>query len=99
MAFNIANLALHSHAAGRKKYSYTTTADTLATVMASGYFGKDATTGQDSSDMLAADDIIDVVATDGQMRLRVDTVSGTTVTTEVGAGEAQWIPVPILVAS
>jgi len=95
VAFNIANLSLLSYANGRGVYEYSSTADTLATILASGYFGQDATTGQQSSDMLNVDDVILAQGTDGNTILRVDTVSGTTVTTEVGFGETQWISVAI----
>jgi hypothetical protein len=91
MAYDISNLALIAHGNNNKVYRYTTTADTLATVLASGYFGKDSTTLQQSSDMLDAGDILFVSASDGLANLRVDSVSGTTVTTEMGSGETQWI--------
>lgn len=99
MAFNIANLALQAHANGKNRFRYDTTADTLATILASGYFGKDSTTGQQSSDMLAAGDIIEVSASDGFAVLRVDAVSGTTVTTEFGPGESTWITATIMNAN
>lgn len=95
MAFDIANLTLMAHGNGRNVYYYSTTADTIATILASGYFGQDSASGQQSSDMLSAGDLIIVSGSDGLMNLRVDTVSGTTVTTEVGAGEAQWLQVSI----
>jgi len=91
MAFDISNLSLIAHGAGRKVYQYTTTADTLATIKASGYFGQDSTTGQQAAAMLAANDLILTQGTDGFQALRVDTVSGNTVTTEVGYGETQWV--------
>jgi len=91
MAYDISNLALIAHGNNNKVYRYTTTADTLATVLASGYFGKDSTSLQQSSDMLDAGDILLVSASDGLANLRVDTVSGTTVTTEMGSGETQWL--------
>ena len=99
MAFNIANLVLQSHGNNKKVYRYDTTADTLATVKASGYFGKDSTTGQQCSDMLDAGDMIMVSATDGFKVLRVDTISSTTVTTEDGFGETAWLGAPIVTLS
>ncbi len=96
MSFDISNLALIAHGANRKLYSYVTTADTLATVRASGYFGQDATSGQQSSDMLDANDVIMATATDGHQNLRVDSISGTTITTEMGPGETQILGAPIM---
>ncbi len=95
MSFNIANLALQSYAGDRGIYSYTSSADTLATILASGYFGQDSTTGQQSSDMLNVDDVILCQGSDGNAILRVDTVSSNTVTTEQGFGETQWVAVSI----
>ncbi len=95
MSFNIANLALQTYANDRGIYFYVTT-DTLATVKASAYFGQDSTTGQQSSDMLNANDLILVQASDGHVILRVDTVSGNTVTTEMSVGESQWMTISIL---
>lgn len=92
MAFDISNLALVAHGNNNKVYRYTSSADTMSTIMASGYFGKDSTTNQQSSDMLDAGDIIMVQDSAGAVQnLRVDTVSGTTVTTELGSGESQWL--------
>jgi len=92
MAYDISNLALVAHGNNRKVYSYTSGADTMATIMASGYFGKDSTTNQQSSDMLDAGDIIMVQDSAGaNQTLRVDAVTDTTVTTELGAGESQWL--------
>lgn len=96
MAFNIANLDLIGHGAGHRVWAYKSTADTLATIRASGYFGQDSTTGQQSSAMLAAGDKILVTGSDGEQMLRVDTISGNTVTTEVGAGEAQVFGIQIM---
>lgn len=95
MSFDISNLALISYANGRGTYTYKSTADSLATILASGYFGQDSTTGQQASDMLNAGDVILCEGTDGNMILRVDTVSGTTVTTEAGMGESQVLTVAI----
>lgn len=99
MAFDISNLTLMAHGNGRNIYYYSTTADTLATIRASGYFGQDSGTGQQAADMLTAGDVIIVSGSDGLQNLRVDTVSSNTVTTEVGPGEAMWITVPIMNAN
>ncbi len=79
--FDISNLALHSHAGGAGIYTYITPEDNLATTAMLGYFGRDLTTGQQSSDMLRKNDIIMINATDGSVILRVDTVDGLTVET------------------
>lgn len=99
MAFGISNLALIGHANGHLHYHYKSTADTLATIRASGYFGQDSTTGQQAAAMLTAGDSIAAEGTDGFQVLRVDTVSGNTVTTEVGFGESQVVSVPIMTLS
>lgn len=95
MAFDISTLSLIAHGNNLKVYTYTSS-DSKATIMASGYFGKDASSGQQSSNMLDAGDIVMVEASDGHFNARVDTISGTTVTMEMGAGETQWLTVPIM---
>ena len=64
--------------------------DTLTTIMASGYFNND-----DDALNLGVDDQIMVKAADGFQTIRVDTVTAATgvVTTEMGAGESQWVTV------
>lgn len=92
MSYDISKLALLAHGNNNKIYRYTSSDDALATIKASGYFGLDATTLQQSSDMLDSGDIIMVQdSANAEQTLRVDTISGTTVTTEVGAGESQWL--------
>ena len=89
MSFNIANLVLQAHGNNRKLWNYKSTADTLATIKASGYFGQDSTTGQQAALMLSANDLIHCEGSDGLANLRVDTISGNTVTTESGFGESK----------
>lgn len=99
MAFDISGLTLMAHGNGRNVYYYTNDSDTLATIRASGYFGQDSTTGQQAANMVSAGDVIIASGSDGVQILRVDTVSGNTVTTEMGAGETAYLTVPIAVAS
>jgi hypothetical protein len=95
MAYDISNLALIAHGNNSKIYRYTSSADTMATILASGYFGRDATSLQESSDMLDAGDKIMVQDSAGaEQTLRVDTISGTTVTTEMAEG-GTWVSVAI----
>ena len=91
MSFDIAKLALHHIALNAKYYEYSSTDDSLATIMASGYFGQDSTTGQQAAAMLDAGDVIAASGSDGLLILRIDTVSGNTVTVEMGLGQSVWI--------
>ena len=86
MSLNRANLALLVTAAGFQLWRYDAGTDTLATVMASGYFDNA------SGDLRVADEIR-VKTADGFAVLRVDTNSGGVVTTEMGAGESVWLTV------
>lgn len=87
MAYTAGNLVLLSYGNGFAEYFYDAGSDTLATVMASGYFNN-----SDDNLNLSADDQIKVKAADGFQTLRVDTVSAAgVVTTEMGAGESQWV--------
>lgn len=91
MAFDSANLSLLAYGNGFGLYHYSTTADDIAAVLASGYMNN-----SDDNLNLAVGDALYVRATDGQMILRVDTVSAAgVVDTEVGHGESQWATVRI----
>jgi len=89
MAYTSGNLVHLATGNGFNLYYYDAGSDTLATVMASGYFNN-----ADDFLNLTADDQILCKAADGFQNLRVDTVSAAgVVTTEMGAGESQWITV------
>lgn len=98
MSFDISKLHCVDNNGQRNIYTYDANGagDSLATVLASGYFGQDSSTGQEASNMLQVGDEIRVQATDGFAVLRVDTISGTTVTTEMGFGESKVLTMPIM---
>lgn len=86
MAVNTANLTLLADGNGFHLYYYDGGSDTLATIMASGYFNN-----TDDTLNLGVDDQIMVKGADGFATLRVDTVTAGVVTTEMGVGESQWV--------
>lgn len=73
MTFNSANLHLQPGAVGNLAYIYDAGADTMATVLAAGYFNND-----DDDINLAAEDRIWAQCADGNMVLRVSSVNATT---------------------
>jgi len=81
MAYTAGNLHLRAGAPGDLTYTYDATSDTLATVVAAGYFNND-----DDDLNLVADDLIFVQATDGNCWLRVSAVSSGSVTTQFAGG-------------
>ena len=86
MAFNSANLVnVTGMPPGFAEYVYKSDTDDRETVMASGYFNN-----IDDDQNFASDDLIKVTGDQGFYKLRVDTVSSGTVTTEL-AGQSIWI--------
>ena len=85
MTIDTSNLTLLAHGNGFHLYYYDGGSDTLAMIMASGYFNND-----DDNLNLGVDDMITVKGADGFQTIRVDTVTAATgvVTTEMGAGES-----------
>lgn len=81
MAYTAGNLHLRAGAPGDLTYTYDATSDTLATVVAAGYFNND-----DDDLNMVADDLIFVQATDGNCWLRVSAVSSGSVTTQFAGG-------------
>lgn len=86
MAFSKANLYnINGMPPGFGKYLYKSDTDDREDVMASGYFNN-----TDDDQNFASDDEIRVIGDQGHYTLRVDTVSGGTVTTELG-GQSFWV--------
>ena len=81
MAYTAGNLHLRAGAPGDLTYTYDAASDTLATVVAAGYFNND-----DDDLNMVADDLIFVQATDGNCWLRVSAVSSGSVTTQFAGG-------------
>ena len=81
MAFTNANLHLRAGAPGDLSYTYDAGSDTLATVMAVGYFNN-----TDDDINLVAEDLLWVQATDGNAWVRVSSVSSGSVTTQFAGG-------------
>lgn len=82
MAFNSANLHLQPGAPGDFIYKYDAGSDTLAQVIAAGYFNN-----TDDSINLVVDDVIYVDAADGNMMLKVASISSGAVTTQFAGGD------------
>jgi hypothetical protein len=82
MAFNSANLHLQPGAVGDMAYLYDAGSDTMATVIAAGYFNN-----TDDSINLAAEDLIWCQCADGNMWLRVSSISSGSVTTQFAGGD------------
>ncbi len=83
MAFTAANLHLvASGAPGDLTYKYDAGADTMATVAASGYFNN-----TDDDQALVADDRILCDCSDGNMWLKVASISSGAVTTQFAGGD------------
>ena len=86
MAFSKANLYnVNGMPPGFAEYVYKSDTDDSETILASGYFNN-----IDDDQNFASDDEIKVIGDQGFYTLRVDTVSGGTVTTEL-AGQSIWI--------
>lgn len=86
MAFNTANLVnLYSGPQGSGVYHYDAGSDTMATVAAAGYFNN-----TDDNQNLAADDTLICACADGDMFLRVVSVSSGSVTTMPMSFEGPW---------
>lgn len=86
MASDTANLVnLYSGPQGSGVYHYDAGSDTMATVAASGYFNN-----TDDNQNLAADDIIFALCSDGDIALRVASVSSGTVTCNVMSLDGPW---------
>lgn len=83
MAFSNSNLVLQSHGNDQKLFSYTTTADSNATVRAVGYFNN-----TDDDIRMTANDLIVAICSDTTVRLKVASVSSGTVTTVADTGVA-----------
>lgn len=81
MAFNVANLHLQPGAVGDLAYIYDAGADTMATVIAAGYFNN-----TDDNINLQAEDVIWCQCGDGNMTLRVSSVSSGSITTQFAGG-------------
>lgn len=81
MAFTNSNLHLHPGAVGDLNYIYDAGSDTMATVLAAGYFNN-----TDDNLNLAAEDRIWCQCSDGNMVLRVTAVSSGSVTTQFAGG-------------
>ncbi len=91
MAFDTTKLFNVSGAPpGFATYVYIENDDTFPTVVTSGYFNN-----SDDDQNMAADDVIEVRGDKGFYKLRVDTVSGGTVTTEM-AEATMWFHFPVL---
>ena len=86
MAFNTANLVnVYSGPPGSGVYHYDAGSDSMATVFAAGYFNN-----TDDNQGLAADDTILCVCSDGDLFLRVASVSSGSVTTSAMSLEGPW---------
>jgi hypothetical protein len=83
MAFDVTNLHLDPRAVGDLQYMYDAGSDTMATVIASGYFNN-----KDDAVNLAAEDLVWCQCSDGNMWLRVSSVVASTgvVTTQFAGG-------------
>lgn len=81
MAFTNANLHLRAGAPGDLSYVYDAGADTMLTVAAAGYFNN-----SDDDINLAAEDLIWCQCADGNMWLRVSSISSGSVTTQHAGG-------------
>lgn len=81
MAYTAGNLHLRAGAPGDLTYTYDAGSDTMATVAAAGYFNN-----SDDDLNLVADDLIWCQCTDGNMWLRVGSVSSGSVTTQFAGG-------------
>jgi hypothetical protein len=81
MAFTAANLHLEPGAVGDMHYIYDAGTDTMATVIAAGYFNN-----TDDNTNLQAEDLIWCQCGDGNMFLRVSAVSSGSVTTQFAGG-------------
>lgn len=81
MAFDVTNLHLQPGAVGDLAYIYDAGSDTMATVIAAGYFNN-----TDDSVNLQAEDIIWCQCGDGNFTLRVSSVSSGSVTTQFAGG-------------
>ncbi|MDP2618641.1 MAG: hypothetical protein Q8P46_00450 [Hyphomicrobiales bacterium] len=81
MAFTASNLHLRAGAPGDLSYTYDAGDDAMATVAAVGYFNN-----TDDGLNLVADDLIWCQCTDGNMFLRVASVSSGSVTTQFAGG-------------
>ncbi len=82
MAYTAGNLHLRAGAPGDLSYNYDAGSDSLATVIAAGYFNN-----ADDDLNLTADDLVWVQANDGNMWLRVSSIdSGSAVTTQFAGG-------------
>jgi len=81
MAFDVANLHLQPGAVGDLAYIYDAGSDTMATVIAAGYFNN-----TDDMTNLQAEDVIWCQCGDGNMTLRVSAVSSGSVTTQFAGG-------------
>ena len=89
MAFDVANLHLQPGAVGDLAYIYDAGSDTMATVIAAGYFNN-----TDDMTNLQAEDVIWCQCGDGNMTLRVSAVSSGSVTTQFAGGN-----LPLLTAA
>ena len=81
MAFTASNLHLRAGAPGDLSYTYDAGSDAMATVIAAGYFNN-----TDDDINLVAEDRIWCQCTDGNMWLRVSSVSSGSVTTQFAGG-------------
>lgn len=81
MAFTNANLHLRPGAPGDLSYNYDAGSDTMATVAAAGYFNN-----SDDDLALVVDDYIRCQCADGNMWLRVGSISSGSVTTQFAGG-------------
>lgn len=82
MAIDVTKLHLRAGAPGDLTYTYDAGSDSMATVAASGYFNN-----SDDDINLVADDLIFCQCSDGNMWLRVSSVSSGTVTTQFAGGD------------
>lgn len=82
MAYTAGNLHLRAGAPGEQTYTYEAGADTMATVIASGYFNN-----SDDNLNLVAEDLIFCKCSDGHVWVKVSAVSSGTVTTQVISGD------------
>lgn len=84
MAFTASNLHLQAGAPGDLTYTYDAGSDTMATVVANGYFLN--TDGVNSSN-LVAEDLIFCQCADGNLWLRVSAASASAVVTQFAGGD------------
>jgi hypothetical protein len=81
MAYTAGNLHLRAGAPGDLTYTYDAGSDTLAEILVAGYFNN-----TDDDLVLTVDDLIFVQATDGNMWVRVGSISSGSVTCQFAGG-------------